>query len=160
MSVMLLPRTAEPEATTKPHDPAPLLEELAILRLENATLRAENSALRARVWELEARLGQTSANSSRPPSSDPPQAPPRPKASPSGRKHDCQPGHRGAHRALLPAEHVDESVEGSRFAERLLTVVASCRQQGRPVLDFLVATVEAALRGSSPPSLLPAGQGG
>ena len=85
--------------------------------------------------------------------------PPRPKASPSGRKRGGQPGQRRVHRAPLPAEQVDESVAGSRFAERLLTMVASCRQQGRPVLDFLVATVEAALRGSSPPSLLPAPQG-
>jgi hypothetical protein len=53
-----------------------------------------------------------------------------------------------------------DSEAGSRFAERLLTVVASCRQQGRPVLDFLVAAVDAALRGSSPPSLLSADQGG
>jgi hypothetical protein len=43
-------------------------------------------ALQARVRDLEARLGQTSANSSRPPSSDPPQAPLRPKAPPSGRQ--------------------------------------------------------------------------
>ena len=53
-----------------------------------------------------------------------------------------------------------DSEAGSRFAERLLTVVASCRQQSRPLLDFLVAAVEAALRGSSSPSLLSAGQGG
>ena len=46
------------------------------------------------------------------------------------------------------------------MAEQLLTVVATCRQQGRSLLAFLVAAVEAALRGSSPPSLLPAGQGG
>ncbi len=38
--------------------------------------------LQARVRELEARLGQPSANSSRPPSSDPPQAPPRQKRQP------------------------------------------------------------------------------
>ena len=49
---------------------------------------------------------------------------------------------------------------GSRFAERLLTVVASCRQQGRPLLAFLVAVAEAALRGGPPPPLLPAPQGG
>ena len=68
-------------------DPSLLLEQLATLRQENAALRAENAALRAenavlheRVQELEARLGQTSANSSRPPSTDPPQAPARPKA--------------------------------------------------------------------------------
>src|ERR671929_1979044 len=65
-------------------------------------------ALHERIRELEARLGQTSANSSRPPSSDPPQAPARPKAPPSGRKRGGQPGHRGACRALLPVEQVDE----------------------------------------------------
>ena len=66
--------------------------------------------LQARVRELEARLGQTSANSSRPPSSDPPQAPVRPKAPPSGRKRGGQVGHRGAFRGLLPVEQVDEIV--------------------------------------------------
>jgi transposase len=35
---------------------------------------------------------------------------------------------------------------GSQFAERLLTVVATCRQQGQPLLAFLVAVVEAALQ--------------
>jgi transposase len=67
-------------------------------------------ALQARIRELEARLGQTSANSSRPPSADPPQAPRRPKPPPSGRKRGGQPGHRGAFRALLPIEQVDEIV--------------------------------------------------
>jgi transposase len=51
------------------------------------------------------------------------------------------------------------SEAGSRFAERLLTVVATCRQQGRPLLEFLVAAGEAALLGTAPPSLLAAGQG-
>ena len=49
-----------------------------------------------------------------------------------------------------------DSEAGSRFAERLLSVVASCRQQGRGLLDFLVAAGEAALRGSPSPSLLAA----
>ena len=53
-----------------------------------------------------------------------------------------------------------DSEAGSRFAERLLMVVATCRQQGRPLLDFLVAAGEAALRGLPPPSRLPALQGG
>jgi hypothetical protein len=49
-----------------------LRQENAALRAENAALQAENVVLHERVRELEARLGQTSANSSRPPSSDPP----------------------------------------------------------------------------------------
>jgi transposase len=89
---------------------APLLQEWVTLRQENAALRAENVVLQQRVRELEARLGQNSANSSRPPSSDPPQTPARPKAPPSGRKRGGQPGHRGAFRELLPVEQVDEIV--------------------------------------------------
>jgi hypothetical protein len=53
-----------------------------------------------------------------------------------------------------------DSGVGSRFAERLLTGVALCRQQGRPLLAFLVAAGEAALQETAASSLLPAGQGG
>jgi transposase len=53
-----------------------------------------------------------------------------------------------------------DSEAGSRFAERVLTVVATCRQQGRSLSAFLVAAGEAALRGSPPPSLVLAPQGG
>ena len=60
--------------------------------------------LQEHVHDLEARLGQTSANSSRPPSSDPPHTPARPKAPLSGCKRGGQPGHRGTCRALLLAE--------------------------------------------------------
>ena len=52
-----------------------------------------------------------------------------------------------------------DSKVGGRVAERLLTVAASYRQQGRGLLDFLVAAGEAALRGKAAPSLLPAQQG-
>ena len=96
----MLPPAPEPSTPTWALDPTPLLKELATLRLENAALRVENAALQARIRELEARLGQNSANLSCPPSSDPPQAPVRPKAPPSGRKRGGQPGHRGAFRAL------------------------------------------------------------
>src|SRR3712207_3016074 len=51
-----------------------------------------------------------------------------------------------------------DSDAGSRFAERLLTVSATCRQQGRRLLDFLVAAGEAGLQGTAAPSLLPARQ--
>src|ERR671932_1888083 len=67
-------------------------------------------AQRERIRELEARLGQCSSNSSRPPSSDAPQAATRPKTPPSGRKRGGQPGHRGAFRGLLPVEQVHEMV--------------------------------------------------
>ena len=46
---------------------------------------------------------------------------------------------------------------GSRFVERVLTVVASCRQQNRDVLAVPTAAVRAARTGTTPPSLLPAG---
>ena len=47
-----------------------------------------------------------------------------------------------------------DSEAGCRFAEWLLTVVASCHQQGRPLLEFLVAAGKAPLQGTAPPSLL------
>ncbi len=80
-------------------------------------------ALQARIHELEGQLGQNSSNSSRPPSTDPPQAPPRPKAPPTGRKRGGQPGHRGTCRALLPVEQVDEVV---------VVVPEVCRHCGQP----------------------------
>jgi transposase len=52
-----------------------------------------------------------------------------------------------------------DSAAGSRFAERLLTVVTTCRQQGRRLLAFLVAAGEAALHDTAAPSLLSAPQG-
>jgi transposase len=49
-----------------------------------------------------------------------------------------------------------DSADGSRFVERMLTVVATCRQQRRNVLDYLSACFEAHLRGQKVPSLVPA----
>src|SRR5688500_11937345 len=57
----------------------------ALLVEQFATLHAENQALQARIRDLEAQLGQHSANSSRPPSADPPRARVIRKALPSGR---------------------------------------------------------------------------
>ena len=65
---------------------------------------------RQRIRELEARLDQDSSNSSRPPSSDPPQAVARPKTPRFGRKRGGQPGNRGTFRPLLPVEQVDKIV--------------------------------------------------
>ena len=89
-----LPLAPELWGAVSAPDQAPLVEQLATLRLENSALRAQNAALRERVRELEARLGQNSSNSSRPPSSDPPHVPPKRRARRSGRKCGGQPGHR------------------------------------------------------------------
>src|ERR1700745_894452 len=60
-----------------------------------------------RVEQLEARLNQTSRNSSKPPSSDPPQMKPRAAKDPPGRKSGGQPGHEGHGRKLKPESEVD-----------------------------------------------------
>ena len=49
-----------------------------------------------------------------------------------------------------------DSEAGSRFVERMLSVVATCRQQNRNVLELLTACCAARLGGSAAPSLLPA----
>jgi transposase len=78
-----------------------------------------------------------------------------------GGLNDYEPPNNVAERALRPAvlwregSFGSDSALGSRFAERLLTMVATCGQQGRHLLDFLVAAYEAILWGSPPPSLLP-----
>jgi hypothetical protein len=48
-----------------------------------------------------------------------------------------------------------DSAQGSRFVERMLTVVATCRQQDRSVLDYLTACFQAARMGQAIPSPLP-----
>jgi transposase len=45
---------------------------------------------------------------------------------------------------------------GSRFVERMLTVVTTCRLQGRNPLDYLTSACTAAVQGKATPSLLPA----
>lgn len=48
-----------------------------------------------------------------------------------------------------------QSDKGSRFVERILTVLMSCRQQKRNTLAFLVSARQAWLAGTAPPSLVP-----
>jgi transposase len=84
---------------------AHLAEKDAILEEQ----RLQVAALRKEVAELRDKLGQNSANSHRPPSSDPPGTPKRKRRkSKSGRTRGGQPGHRGTHRALVAVEQVDE----------------------------------------------------
>jgi transposase len=72
-----------------------------------------------------------------------------------------EPTNNAAERALRPAvlwrkgSFGTQSADGSRFVERIMTVSATCKQQGRGLLDFLVAAITAARLGLPPPSLVP-----
>jgi transposase len=48
-----------------------------------------------------------------------------------------------------------DSAAGSRFVERMLTVVATCKRQGKDVLDYLQACIESLRHDLAPPSLMP-----
>jgi transposase len=93
----------------RPTTLAEALEVIAQLLQVIAAQQERIVALEARVAELEERLRQTSQNSSRPPSADPPTVvratQPRSKRKPGG-----QPGHAGYQRMLVPVEEVDRVV--------------------------------------------------
>jgi transposase len=48
-----------------------------------------------------------------------------------------------------------QSAEGSRFAERIMAVAATCKQQGRNIVEYISEACHASLDGRSVPSLLP-----
>ena len=48
-----------------------------------------------------------------------------------------------------------DSASGSRFVERVLTVVESCRRQGKEVLAYLSACIESWRHDRDPPGLVP-----
>ena len=83
----------------------PAVRELVVLLLQRI------AGLEQQVAQLQERLNQNSHNSSKPPSSDPPNAPPRPKRIPSGRKAGGQPGHAGHTRPRKPLDQVQEVVD-------------------------------------------------
>src|SRR5450756_1843527 len=97
----------------------------ALLRREVADLRERVAQQEERIAELERRLNRNSRNSSLPPSQDPPAAPERRQAPPSGRGRGAQPGHSGHGRHLAPLESIDAVIEhwparcacGHRFSE-------------------------------------------
>ena len=92
------------------HTPLAVQAVVVTLWQQVQALQAQVEALEIEVAQLRERLGQHSRNSSRPPSSDPPHAPPRRKRTPSGRKRGGQKGHRGHGRRLKPPEQVDRIV--------------------------------------------------
>lgn len=75
------------------------------------TLLGTVEHLQLHVAELEERVNQNSRNSSKPPSSDPPNAPSRPPRPASGRKAGGQPGHAGHTRQLKPLSQVQQVIE-------------------------------------------------
>lgn len=78
-----------------------------------AAILAVIASLEKRIADLEARLDQSSTNSSKPPSTDPPavKVKRRPPAPPSGRKRGGQPGHKRHTRALVPPGRLRETFE-------------------------------------------------
>lgn len=73
-----------------------------------------------------------------------------------------EPTNNAAERAIRPAvlwrkgSFGTDSARGSRFVERILTTVATLRQQRRSVLEYLAASCAAVRAGQAAPSLLPA----
>jgi transposase len=77
------------------------------------------------------------------------------------RVEGVEPTNNGAERQLRHAvqwrktSYGTQSERGSRFVAHILTVVASCQQQGRSVLVYLTACCQAAYAGRTVPSLIP-----
>jgi transposase len=75
------------------------------------------------------------------------------------RVEGVEPTNNAAERAIRPAvmwrklSFGTQSADGSRFVERLLSVVATCRQVGRPVFAVLRAALQASWENRIPPNL-------
>lgn len=99
----------------------PLLwEENQALKVQMVQLQNQVEKLQAEVAKLRERVSKNSQNSSKPPSSDPPQTPRYPKSEPSGEKKGGRKGHHGHGRKLKGPEEV------SRIVKSLPTVCKDC----------------------------------
>jgi transposase len=88
--------------------PAAVQDYIEALEARVAALEAAVQRLEATVQHVTERLQQDSRTSSRPPSSDPPQAlGRRPRREPSGRRPGGPPGHEGQTRMLIPVGEVN-----------------------------------------------------
>src|SRR4051812_47552568 len=81
------------------------------------------------------------------------------------RVEGIEPTNNAAERALRHAvqwrktSYGTDSEAGSHFVENILTIVATCRQQGRGVLEYLTECCLTHLRGTLAPALLPQSAG-
>jgi transposase len=90
----------------RPPRPQTLEDALEVI----ARLLARIEGLEAEVAALKEQLRQSSQNSSRPPSTDPPTVARPPTHLPSGRRPGAQPGHEAHARALVPEAEVDQVI--------------------------------------------------
>jgi len=73
----------------------------------------------------------------------------------------AEPTNHAAERVLRPAViwrkqcFGTQSADSSRFGERILSVVTTCRQQGRNVWNLLTDAIQAAMTDQPAPTLLP-----
>jgi transposase len=88
----------------------PLSVQLAFMK-QMILLKEQIVKLEKEVNRLREQINKNSQNSSKPPSSDGPQKPPRPKMEASGREPGGQKGHHGHGRKLKPVENVQRIVE-------------------------------------------------
>src|SRR5450756_1350047 len=77
---------------------------------DDQLLKQQVDKLEDEMAKLREQVNKNSHNSSKPPSSDGPQTPARPKAEPSGRKAGGQKGHHGHGRKLKPPDQVQRTV--------------------------------------------------
>jgi transposase len=88
-----------------------LWNENASLKQQVVMLQQQVARLETEVKGLREQVNKNSQNSSKPPSSDGPRTPPKPKPEPSGRKAGGQKGHHGHGRKLKPPEEVQRFVK-------------------------------------------------
>jgi len=76
------------------------------------------------------------------------------------REDGVEPTNNCSERALRPGvrwrrvSFGTQSSSGSRFVERVLTTIETCKRQGRNALEFMTDSVKAMFHGKPPPSLL------